>query len=752
MTRASAWALLVVLIAVAARAQSAQRALLPVVVNGTSRGDVLSLIEGEDVFVPKTFIEEMTLPLQKAKTRMIEGDVYVSLRSLAPNLTFQIDPADVVLMLTVDPRFLGKRVVSLQKTAGVLDRGGDPSMFVNYSVTGQTRHTPAFFGEFGANRGNELLYSGFSHSQQSGFLRGLTYLNIDTPSRMQRWTAGDAFVGTDILGGSVAIGGLTLSREYSLQPYFIRSPSLDVTGTALTPSTVDVYVNGQLTNRISVPAGVFTLHDLPATGGLGDTQLVIRDAFGRETTQQASYYYSTNVLRKGFSEYEFSAGAVRRDFSRSFAYDGPGTLAQYRRGLTDNFTLGGRFEADRHIVSGGPRVTVSTRFGDFDLNGAASSDHSQSGTAGAFAYRFTAPRFSFGASAIQRSDFYSTLSMPASVDRNVHELNGFASAIVGIVSVGVVANRTDTRSGLRYQRVALESNTPLGRWGNLFTSVGRVQQNGKTDPEVMLGLTVSLGYDTTANVLAERTEGRDGARVEVRKPLTMANGLGYALQSDSLLDQRFAELDYQSSYGRYQVTADPRHSDQATYLIAGGLVTIGRDFLFSRPVDNSYALARVGVPRVKVFASNQEVGRTTSGGDLLIPNLLPHYMNLLRIDDKDIPIDYEIEGTELTVVPPSRGGVVANFPVHKLRSYTGQMRFMIIERPFVPALGQLEIRRGDQTETLSLGRNGEFYVEDLSPGAYPARLRVGKVHCDFRLVLPETQQASTDLGVIKCAP
>ena len=748
------WVLLAAgfMVAAGARAQSEQRALLPVKINETSHGDVLSYIEGEDVFVPKSFLQQLALPRDSASVRTIAGEEYVSLRSLAPNLAFKIDAADVVLLMTVDPKFLGKQVVAMQRKSVAEDRGGDPSAFFNYAFNGQAAHTPSVFSEVGASRGNHLAYSGLSRSPESGFVRGLTFMNWDSPQKLRRWTAGDAFVGSDVLGGSVDLTGITLSRQYSLQPYLVRSPSFDLTGTAATPSTVEVYVNGQLTNRIAVPPGVFTLRDLPVTGGLGNTRLVVRDAFGRESVQDESFYYSTTVLRKGFSDYVFSAGAIRRDLSRSFAFDGAGALAQYRRGLTDSLTLGGRVEADRHVASGGPRLTVATRFGDFDVSGAASRDGDRTGTAASYGYRFNAPRISMGLTAIERSDEYATLSMPPAGDRPVHDWNAFLSGALPGVSVGLLANRNETRSGVRFQRLALQANVPLGRFGNVFASAGEVDRDGKRQPEILVGLTLSLGHATTADVLAQRTEGRNGLRTEIRRPLTMANGLGYALQSDTLTDERFASVQYQTSYGRYEIAADPRDSDHTTYSIAGGVVGIGHQILASRPVQDSFALARVGVPGVRVFASNQEVGRTTSNGDLLIPNLLPHYQNLLRINDKDVPIEYEVSGTELTVVPPSRGGVIAAFPVRKLRSFTGTLRLMIIGEPFVPSLGQVELRVGDKPLTLSLGRNGEFYVEDLMPGLYPARLLIGKIQCDFRLILPSNDAALTELGVIPCVP
>jgi len=74
-TRATVCLLLaVIVIATQARGQSEQRALLPVKVDETSRGDVLSFIEGEDVFVPKSFLEQFALPLVNAVTKTVEGE------------------------------------------------------------------------------------------------------------------------------------------------------------------------------------------------------------------------------------------------------------------------------------------------------------------------------------------------------------------------------------------------------------------------------------------------------------------------------------------------------------------------------------------------------------------------------------------------------------------------------------------------------------------------------------------------------
>jgi outer membrane usher protein len=555
-------------------------------------------------------------------------------------------------------------------------------------------------------------------------------------------------VGSELLGGSAIIGGVTVSREFSLQPYLIRSPALDLSGTATTPSTVEVYINGQLTNRIAVGPGLFTLRDLPATGGLGNTRLIVRDVFGRETVQEGSFYYSTAALRKGLSEYTFSAGVLRDNLLESFDYGDPAAYAQYRKGITDVVTLGGRAEATADVLSGGPRVTLATRFGDIDVSAGASRADGLSGTAGSLSYRFTAPRYSFGVAAVRRSDNYATLTLAPAVDRIIQDVNAFAAVTFSRVSLGVLGARYNLRDAARFERVALQGNTPLGRWGNLFASVGRVTQNGQSDQELLLGITVSLGFHTTADVQFQRSFGEDGVRAEIRRPLGTANGFGYALQTDTTFDTRFSSLQYQTSFGRYEIAADPEEPREATATIAGGLVYMGGALIPTRPLLDSFALARVGVPGVRVFASNQEIGKTNSRGDLLIPNLLGHYANDLRIEDRDVPLDYEVKGTNVTVVPPTRGGVIASFPVSRLQSYTGKMRMNIIGEPFTPSLGAIIVKAANAE--FPLGHEGEFYIENLSAGRYPAELYVGKISCKFDLMIPASNLPLTDLGVLSC--
>jgi outer membrane usher protein len=747
------WVVLTVIMTAEAQSQTAvQRVLLPVEVNATARGEMFAYVDGDDVLVPESLFVDLGVAADPAAVREIENERFISLKALAPKVTFTFDPENIALSVVLSPDLLGERTLELQRRSVVADQGGDPSLFFNYALAGERSSTPGIFTEIGASKGHRFAYTGVSRNTQGELVRGLSYLNVESPRSLRRLTFGDAIVGSDALGGSVVLGGVTMSRQFSLQPYLIRTPALNLTGAATTPSVVEVYVNGQLTNRVQVQPGVFTLQNLPATGGLGNTRLVIRDAFGRETVVDRSFYYSTFALRKGLSDYTFSIGSVRNNLQDSFEYENIAGLAYYRKGVTDRVTVGGRAEASEDVVSGGPSLTLATRFGDFDTQLAASSSDGRTGTAGTLTYRFSAPLYSFGVAALQRSDEYATLSLPVDLDRPVRDITLFAARNFRGLNFGLTASRNELRDGQTFDRVAVQANATLGRWGNLFSSFGQTRRDGITEPEILVGLTFGLGRWTTGNVQYQDAEGRSQVLYQVRRPLGFSNGYGYTLQSDTMTEQQLASLQYQTSFGRYELNVDAKNADAATYNVAGGVVMIGGTIKPTRSVEDGFALARVGVPGVQVFAMNQPIGRTDRSGDLLISNLLPHYENELRISDKDIPIDYEIIGTQVQVVPPTRGGVIATFPVRRLQSYTGRASFMIVGQPYTPGLGEIIVETPNGRSLLPLGRTGEFYAENLDPGSYKARLRIGKVQCGFTLVLPDSKEPVTDIGVVSCAP
>lgn len=747
---------------------AAQTIPLPVTMNRVSAGEKVIDIAGDDVTMRRADLEQLGLGgtmWERLVTfghlvrvpQPIEGAESVSLKSLAPFLTYVLDQENLSLDLTVLPALLKPTVVESRavRPADVIyshDRTG----FLNYAFTSPASRGVTVFGEAGATIGKGLLYSGFSRSVHGHFIRGLTNYTYDDLPRLRRWTAGDAVVASESLGGTALISGVTVARNFGLDPYFLRFPALDLAGTASTPSQVDVYVNGVLVARHEVPPGPFQLRDVQVAAGAGSTQIIVRDAFGRQTTASTNYYFSTNLLSRGLSEYLYSAGVKRERFGiRSFGSGDPAAIAFHRIGVSDSFTVGGRAEASRQLFSGGPIVDFRSPIGEWRVAGSASSDHGSTGAAGELGYRYISRRFGFGGTVRRLTERYSTISLPAASDRALLDASVFGSISGRAGSITAQWIKLDLRDSPDATRATLGASMPVGRRAALLASASAVTENGVRHNEYFAGASVNLGWATTASLSAgTRGNGRRDTIADVQRALPIGTGYGYRLQTQiSETGQRtdLGSLQYQTSFGRYEIAYQPSGNEKRpTLSAAGGIVFAGRAVHFALPVQESYALVEVpGVSNVRIYASNQLVGRTDRRGNLLVPNLLAYYGNPLHIEDKDVPMTYEVGDVAKTVAPPYRGGAVVVFPVKQHRSITGSLMISKGAERVRPGLGTLTVTADGRTWDSPIGRSGEFYLEDIPSGSYDAVIDWADGHCTFRLSLPATAEV-VNLGEVIC--
>ncbi len=744
--------------------------LLPFTFNEVPKGDVGVLLQGDDVFMSVNDLQRAGVTglmwrrllafarLVSGARKVVNDKEFLSLKALAPFLTFKFDEATLSLSVTASPQLLAETQLNVQLAPPpdiVYSR--DTSTFLNYSVTSQSGHHPTFFGETGTSIGGNLLLNTLSRAQQGNFVRLLSSYEIDERSRLRRWTFGDASVSSDLLGGSALLGGVTVSRNFNLDPYFVRFPPLDLRGTALTPSRVEVYVNGALVAQQEVPPGPFELNNIPVASGAGNARIVVRDVFGREQVLNQPFYYSTGVLERGLSEFTYSAGVIRHDFgSRSFDYGQPAFLGFHRYGFTDTLTAGGRLEGSRNLISGGPTASWRSRLGEFALAVAASDDRGRFGDAGSLGYSYLGRYFSFGGFTRAQSRQYANLSLSREGDRPLLDSNVFITFLLARANVSLLWNEADMRDQVSTSRVTLLSNVPLTRRASAFLSVGSANDGSGRKAEVFAGLSIFLGGSSAASITVDHRDGHTQTVAEIDKTLPVGTGFGYRLTGATTADGNHTGsgfLQYQTGFGRYEMQFDPFHSSvRPTITAAGGLVYEGGSLLATRPVQDSFALVRVpGVRDVRIYASNNLVGRTDGNGDLLVPNLLPYYGNRLSIEDRDIPLTYEVQQVEKTVAPPNRGGALVVFPVRQIRTVTGSVTVRGAKGEFVPAFGELTLTMNGTSVQSPIGRSGEFYFENISSGSYEALIETHQGSCRFRMEIPAGAESVVKLGRQTCA-
>ncbi len=558
-----------------------------------------------------------------------------------------------------------------------------------------------------------------------------------------------------LFGGVARIGGISYASDFSLNPYFTPYPNQRFAGVVSTQSTADIFVNGRLVRSVEVPPGVFNLENLPGVSGAGNIRVIVRNAFGQAQELNAPYYMGTTLLRDGLSDFNYTVG-LERDLVLTGAgsYGGLAGAAHHRYGLSDSLTVGGFAVADKRKVAFGPEATIGLPIGTLGVFLAGSRQDSMNGSAAAIQYSFQSPKFSAGAAFTYTSPHYATLGLERTDDRATTRVDAFVGIPIGkVTDLSFDLSHARFRDAGISSRASVTASTRIGRRLNLALTVSHVETaNTPVDNGAFLGLTVALGTRATATASVDIARRGATEAIQIQQSLPHGEGLGYLVQAaKGPQAATFADIQYQGRYGLYEV--DVVHTagqTQTTVSAAGAIVAIGGRVLAARPIQDAYALVRTpDVPNVTTTLSHQNVGTTDAHGDVLVPNLLSYYGNVLGIDDQDIPLDYAIAKTERTIAPSYRGGAVVVFPVKRLQAFLGKLEVVRQGETVVPAYGDLSVS-GDGAVASPIDAQGAFYLETLPRGTNAATIRYEGGSCTFMIAAPQSSERFVQMGKLTC--
>jgi outer membrane usher protein len=739
-----------------------QPALLDLFVNGVPKQVVFALVRAGDVLVDRGDLVSAGVPAQDAPAETAGTRSLVSLRALGPDVSFELDERALSLRLMLAQRFLGRTRLDLGPSPRPpgMDLRTDASGFMNYALQARSGLGVNAFLEGGASYRRGLVASGVSRLEDGSVVRGLTSATYDDVEDLRRYTAGDAVAsGLGPLGGSVLLGGVSMARAFSLDPYQVHAPLPQAQGFALTPSVLDVYVDGLLVRQQALAPGTFELANLPVSAGAGVVRTVLRDAFGRTQDISTRYYFSSGLLSRGSSDYAVQLGARRNGFgTESFGYGPFALVARDRLGLTDALTVGGRLEAlGADVQSGGPSVALALPAGEVELTLAGSRDRDALGGGASAGYRFLSRQASAGVLLRLQSTRYATASLRSDQDRATFLTDGFASVPIGrrVAATAEYVAQTARDAGFG-DRLSLRADVQIGGGAAISATIDRSRSGGgPATSGFLVLLSWGFGERATAAAFSGRTAGVFGGGVEAQQSLPLGEGAGYRVRAERgvLGDSGLALAQYQGPYGRYEAGLERAGTATiASASVAGGLAAVGGRIFPSRAVQDGYAVIDVdGVAGVRGYLNNQEIGRTDSRGLLLVPALLPYYANRVSIQGTDVPLDHQVGNTERLIASSLRGGALVRFDVRTLRVIGGRVAIVRADGVrSVPAFGTLKVVGAGEHGASPLGAGGEFYLEDLPPGAHEAEIESEVGSCRIGLPIPEVGTSMVDLGELLC--
>jgi outer membrane usher protein len=746
---------------------AAQTVILDLAVNLVEKGQLTAIIKGEDIFLKPKDLESVGISTKGiGRQETIEGENYLSLSSLAPNITYTFDINLLKLALTSSADRLTEVNVRDLYNRNVLPPGTifskDSSAYLNYALNyNRVQDIDQFtvFSELGYSFDTNVVSTTITRDPKGQIVRGISSITIDNNKSLDRWTIGDNFANLGEIGGNLTVGGVSISRQFSLNPYYVSSPQ-DATlkGSVTTPSTVDVYNNGILIRREQLNPGQFELRNLDRDNGLNNTTLIIRDAFGREQIVKTPFYFTSALLQPGVSDYFLNVG-LKRPSLNSSNYESPGVRGNYRWGVSNSLTAGVRMEAATNLLSVGSDVALKlSSFGELGAGVAASSGESSGGWAGYLRYNYTERNYTLGASVKLFSDNYAHSSLAPTNDRNLFDASIQASARLSeSISISARYSKINSRDLGNGDLLGLDGSINLSPDTNLTLSAVRSLQPGnKNGDSIFASLNINLGDSTRGNIGYKQQAGSPSEIVtQVEKTLGIAEDFGYRVAATSR-DAGLAvntNLRYQNSVGLYEFNySRDRNIDNTGVNIAGGAILIGGKTVFSRPLFNSsYSLVQVpGVAGVRVNLNSTEVGRTNASGDLIVTNLQPYYANSIGINLDDVPVDYRIEPTSKLIAPPAKAGAIVTFPPQRIQNIVGKVLIKNKDKTIVPAYGNLIITVGNKAFNSPLSEQGEFYLENIPAGKHPAKIEYEEKECKFDFQIPKVDRPSIELPLMGC--
>jgi outer membrane usher protein len=739
-------------------------AFLDLEVNAAPGESVLVYVGSDgDAWVAAEDLERARLSGFGGVRRNVNGTPFVSLRSIAPDLAFDVDERALALRVNAGPALLGHTRHDLVPRLRPPDWAVSSELgsYLNYSVRADTEREVSGFGEAGVSWGPALLSSTASWRREGDVVRGLTALTVERFERLQRLTLGDMVARGDALGGSAILLGLGAARDLSLDPYLVQTPLPSASGFASTPSVLEVWVNGRLVREVAVTPGAFELANIPVSSGTSDVRTVIRDAFGRTQAIDATAHLASGQLAAGLRDWSVQGGFVRRRYGlESFDYGDPAAMGRWRAGLNRWFTAAGRVETTTHgLLSGGGTLVTATPAGELEAGVAGSLDRADSGAAGLVAWRFGTRWFASSAHLRLLSRAYANLSLPAEYERELWRGGVVFSAPARWGSVTVDYTAGHPRSGGLNERGSLRLTFVL-QGGALF-SVSASGSRGPgvpSDVGVLAMLQLPVGHRTHTDVSAEMRRGPiDGpvASAGAQRTLPAGDGYGYRIRgtADPEASSASALVQAQRSFGRFEASYDTLADgrDFGAVTVAGGVVATGGKVRFTRPLHQGYALVSVGIPGVRTFFDNQPIGRTDEDGEILVTGLLPYYGHAVSIDDVDVPMGHAVPETRRIVATPNRGAALVRFDVKRMQVVTGLLMAPGPDGATIPGYGTLEVELMDRRLASPITSEGMFWLDDVPPGHHPAQITWKGGTCGFTLTVPDSGTEITNVGAVGCA-
>ncbi|WP_341792874.1 MULTISPECIES: fimbria/pilus outer membrane usher protein [unclassified Rickettsia] len=551
------------------------------------------------------------------------------------------------------------------------------------------------------------------------FTRLETNWTFDNVENVARWRIGDSLTKAADWSNSSRFIGLQYATNFSIRPNLITHPLLEFAGKSELPSTLDVYANSSSIFHGESKVGDFNVFNLPVITGRGDLVVKTQDITGKIQTVTIPYYVAPVLLTKGLSNFSFASGIQRQNFAvESNEYQYFITNADYMYGVSDYWTTGMHFESLKSFGTIG--TTNNVQIGNYGVITAslASNIHNINNAQRVLiGYSYESSSWDFNANISKNgNNYYDIYNYPLLTSSEIsYQMSaGYNGETLGSISVNFLSFASDTseRKSKRLQIISTSYQRDITQntFFNITAGTDLNRKHQHTFAYMTFGM--NLGGSKSASVSNSYQNKYNTKQINFSAPISTPLGFGYTA---NLMQGK--TTDYNLQFNR-----NGQIGDAALYLykynknltsqleVKGSIVTLDKDFYFTRPINDSLALVKVGkLKDVAIYNNNLITGYTNKDGKVLIPNVLPYISSEIRLDDETLPLDTEFNSLALKVAPKWKSAVVVDFGVTIVNSV--EMVLVDGNKQVVP-FDKIVTIEGIEEE-LFVGYNGKLYIHNI---------------------------------------
>lgn len=684
-------------------------------------------------------------------------------------LSYRYDDLNQALLITADStRLTGFQHLSARQDAQFIHEDQlsrevsgvalNYNLFASHNSDNQYLTAYSEFRTFGLSPGHfsSSFNSRFASQSYSGEDTGTTRLmtswtweNID---KLLSLTVGDNYTASQTWSNSVRFGGISLTRNYTLQPSVNTSTRDILTDSVTMPSTVDLYIQGIRTSSQQVTPGQFTLNTAPVLSGNGSAQVVITDINGQQRVVDLALYGTNRLLTQGLHTWGLNAGWVRKDYSvRSFSYDTEFIgVGDWRYGATNQLTFESHTEqgANLNNLGAGANYLLSPTLGLVHLDLSWGRYRNDDGLQWGAGWQWNDRYFNVSLNHTQRERTFRDITALAATTLATRQDSAFLSwAFPSLGTLGaswINQQYTDQRS--RY--VGVSWSKSFSERVILATSFTQSLEEER-DKTFYVNLTIPLFTSRDYLTLQHNHDNHSNSeQVSLSRSLESNRpGWGWnASVRNGQNDNQHASVQRRNTWSDMEAGINNYGQEANYYASMSGAVGLFMGGLYAtRDLGEAFLLVDTeGVADIPVRLEHRLVGKTDSNGRLFLTNLLAYQKNNVDIDALNLPPDYRAPYTSQIAIPRRKGGALTTFEVYQTKAVL-LLAYDAQGKP-VPFSAQVQIKdseshtpRRGTTETI-VGYDGNIYLED-PPQKGKAIVSWASGQCQIRL--PEAVGSQT---------